>query len=244
MDLGFLLDVNSNNFRRDEFSNVLNSIKSTYAPFVIGDEKTRIGVLAYDEHIHTMIAMGQYSSQQSLDIALDELVTSTTSGDNLLGRGLAAVKSQLFYGKPRPEVPKILVVISGGKSKDDVLSPSKELKGLNVTIFCIGVGQNVDRSELEAIATLPAVSHVVMATISHRETAGGNLASRIEKGKKKKKQKNSFPLVACSSPRFFRHDPQNNKVPFNYRLVIDKLTLHITLLSIATMKHQKLFLKE
>ena len=243
MDLGFLLDVNSNNFRRDEFSNVLNSIKSTYAPFVIGDEKTRIGVLAYDEHIHTMIAMGQYSSQQSLDIALDELVTSTTSGDNLLGRGLAAVKSQLFYGKPRPEVPKILVVISGGKSKDDVLSPSKELKGLNVTIFCIGVGQNVDRSELEAIATLPAVSHVVMATISHRETAGGNLASRIEKGKKKK-QKNSFPLVACSSPRFFRHDPQNNKVPFNYRLVIDKLTLHITLLSIATMKHQKLFLKE
>lgn len=244
MDLGFLLDVNSNNFRRDEFSNVLNSIKSTYAPFVIGDEKTRIGVLAYDEHIHTMIAMGQYSSQQSLDIALDELVTSTTSGDNLLGRGLAAVKSQLFYGKPRPEVPKILVVISGGKSKDDVLSPSKELKGLNVTIFCIGVGQNVDRSELEAIATLPAVSHVVMATISHRETAGGNLASRIEKGKKKKKQKNSFPLVACSSPRFFRHDPQNNKVPFNSRLVIDKLTLHITLLSIATMKHQKLFLKE
>lgn len=244
MDLGFLLDVNSNNFRRDEFSNVLNSIKSTYAPFVIGDEKTRIGVLAYDEHIHTMIAMGQYSSQQSLDIALDEVVTSTTSGDNLLGRGLAAVKSQLFYGKPRPEVPKILVVISGGKSKDDVLSPSKELKGLNVTIFCIGVGQNVDRSELEAIATLPAVSHVVMATISHRETAGGNLASRIEKGKKKKKQKNSFPLVACSSPRFFRHDPQNNKVPFNYRLVIDKLTLHITLLSIATMKHQKLFLKE
>ena len=242
MDLGFLLDVNSNNFRRDEFSNVLNSIKSTYAPFVIGDEKTRIGVLAYDEHIHTMIAMGQYSSQQSLDIALDEVVTSTTSGDNLLGRGLAAVKSQLFYGKPRPEVPKILVVISGGKSKDDVLSPSKELKGLNVTIFCIGVGQNVDRSELEAIATLPAVSHVVMATISHRETAGGNLASRIEKGKKK--QKNSFPLVACSSPRFFRHDPQNNKVPFNYRLVIDKLTLHITLLSIATMKHQKLFLKE
>ena len=242
MDLGFLLDVNSNNFRRDEFSNVLNSIKSTYAPFVIGDEKTRIGVLAYDEHIHTMIAMGQYSSQQSLDIALDEAVTSTTSGDNLLGRGLAAVKSQLFYGKPRPDVPKILVVISGGKSKDDVLSPSKELKGLNVTIFCIGVGQNVDRSELEAIATLPAVSHVVMATISHRETAGGNLASRIEKGKKKKK--NSFPLVACSGLRFFKHDPQNNKVPFNYRLVIDKLTLHITLLSIATMKHQKLFLKE
>ena len=242
MDLGFLLDINSNNFRRDEFSNVLNSIKSTYAPFVIGDEKTRIGVLAYDEHIHTMIAMGQYSSQQSLDIALDKVVTSTTSGDNLLGRGLAAVKSQLFYGKPRPEVPKILVVISGGKSKDDVSSPSKELKGLNVTIFCIGVGQNVDRSELEAIATLPAVSHVVMATISHRETAGGNLASRIEKGKKKKK--NSFPLVACSGFRFFKHDPQNNKVPFNYRLVIDKLTLHITLLSIATMKHQKLFLKE
>ncbi|PFX28712.1 Collagen alpha-3(VI) chain [Stylophora pistillata] len=181
MDLVFLLDVNSNNFRRDQFSNVLNSIKSTYAPFVIGNEKTRIGVLAYDEHIHTMIPMGQYPSQQSLDIAIDEILTSPSSGESLLGQGLVAVKSQLFYGKPRPEVPKILVVISGGKSKDNVMGPSKVLKELNVTIFCIGVGQNVDRSELEAIATLPTVSHVVMATISYRETAGGNLASRIKK---------------------------------------------------------------
>lgn len=182
MDLGFLLDVNSNNFRRDQFVNVLNSIKSTYASFVIGNDKTRIGVVAYDEHTHTMISMGQYSSQQPLDNALDEMLMSSTSGASLLGQGLASVNSLLFYGKPRPDAPKILVVISGGKSKDDVLKPSIELKRLNMTIFSVGVGQNIDRSELETIATKPTTNHVIIAAISHRETAGGNLVSRIKKG--------------------------------------------------------------
>lgn len=182
MELGFLLDVNSNNFRPDQFTNVLNFVKSTYAAFAIGNDKTRIGIVNYSESPRTAVSLDQYTSRQSLDTAVDQTLMSPLSSPSLLGQGLAAAK-QLFYGKRRPETPKILVVITGGKSRDDVIKPSAALKVLNTTIFCVGVGQNIDRNELKTVATTLTSDHVIMAAISHRETAGENLASRIKKGK-------------------------------------------------------------
>lgn len=182
MELGILLDVNSNNFRPDDFANILNSLKTIYAPFVIGKDKTRIGIVTYSDLPRTAVSLDQYSSRQSIDIAVDQILMSALSGPSLLGQGLTAVNRQLFHGKPRPETPKILVVISGGKSNDDVMRPAAELKGRNTTIFCVGVGKNIDRNELDIIATSPTTDHVIRAAISHRETAGENLATRIKKG--------------------------------------------------------------
>lgn len=182
MELGFLLDVNSNNFRPDQFANVLNSVKATYAPFVIGKDKTRVGIVTYGERPQIVASLDQYTSRPSLDNAVDHILMSPQSGPSLLGQGLAAVSRQLFHGNRRPETPKILVVITGGKSSDDVIKPSAELKELNTTIFCVGVGQNIDRNELQAIATSQTSNYVILAAISHRETAGRNLASRIKKG--------------------------------------------------------------
>lgn len=181
MELAFLLDVNSNNFRPDQFDNVLNSVKSTYEAFIIGKDKTRIGIVTYSERPRTAVSLDQYTSRQSLDTAVDQTLMSPLTSPSLLGQGLAAVK-RLFNGKSRPETPKILVVITGGKSRDEVIKPSAALKILNTTMFCVGVGQNIDRTELETVASTPASDHVIMAAISHRETAGENLASRIKKG--------------------------------------------------------------
>ena len=182
MELAFLLDANSNNFRPDQFDNVLNSVKSTYGAFIIGKDKTRIGVVTYSERPRTAVSLDQYTSRQSLDTVVDQtLMSPLSTNPNLLGQGLAAIK-QLFHAKSRPETPKLLVVITGGKSRDDVIKPTAALKALNTTIFCVGVGQNVDRNELETVATTPTRDHVIMAAISHRETAGENLASRIKKG--------------------------------------------------------------
>ena len=47
MDLGFLLDVSLKNLRHDQFQNILNSVKSIYASFKIGEDKTRVGVVTY-----------------------------------------------------------------------------------------------------------------------------------------------------------------------------------------------------
>ena len=181
MELAFLLDVSSNNFKPDQFENVLNSIKSTYAAFKIGKDETQVGIVTYSQRPRTVVSLDQYTSRQSLDTAVDLTLMSPLTSPSLLGQGLAAVK-QLFYGKSRSETPKILVLITGGKSIDEVLEPSAALKVLNTTIFCVGVGQNIDRTELETVASTPMGNHVIVAAISHQETAGENLASRIKKG--------------------------------------------------------------
>lgn len=181
MDLGFLLDTNSGNFRPDHYVNVLNSVKSTYAPFVISKGKTRVGIVTYSGHTRVAISLDQYTTRQSLDTAVGQILISP--GPNGLGQGLAAAKMQLFQANNRPKTPKVLVLFTGGKSTDDVARPSAELKELNTTIFCVGVGNNVDRNQLNIIATSPSTDHVMIASISHRETAGENLASRIKRGR-------------------------------------------------------------
>ena len=181
MDLGFLLDTNSGNFRPDHYVNVLNSVKSTYAPFVISKDKTRVGIVTYGSRTRVAISLDQYTTRQSLDTAVDQILISP--GSNVLGQGLVAAKMQLFQGNNRPKTPKVLIVFAGGKSIDDVARPSAELKELNTTIFCVGVGDNVDRKQLNSIATSPSTNHVMAASISHRETAGENLASRIKRGR-------------------------------------------------------------
>ena len=181
MDLGFLLDTNSGNFRPDHYVNVLNSVKSTYASFVISKDKTRVGIVTYGSRTRVAISLDQYKTRQPLDTAVDQILISP--GSNVLGQGLAAAKMQLFQGNNRPKTPKVLVVFTGGKSTDDVTRPSADLKELNTTIFCVGVGNNVDRKQLNIIATSPSTDHVMVASISHRETAGENLASRIKRGR-------------------------------------------------------------
>ena len=180
MELGFLLDVNADHLSPENFVNVLNSVKSTYAPFIISQDKTRVGIVTYGGRPQIAVSLDQYTSRQALDTAVGQVPMS--SGPSVLGQGLAAVKRQLFQGKIRPETPKILVLVTGGKSVDDVVKPSAELKEINTTIFCVGVGNKVERKQLDVIATFPTTNHVIMASISHRETAGENLASRINKG--------------------------------------------------------------
>ena len=180
MELGFLLDVNADHLSPENFVNVLNSVKSTYAPFTISQDKTRVGIVTYGGRPQTAVSLDQYISRQALDTAVGQVPMS--SGPSVLGQGLAAVIRQLFQGKTRPEIPKILVLVTGGKSVDDVVKPAAELKEINTTIFCVGVGNKVERKQLDVVATFPSTNHVIMASISHRETAGGNLASRINKG--------------------------------------------------------------
>ena len=180
MELGFLLDVDSNNVRPDQFQNVLNSVKSTYATFVIRKDKTRVGIVTYSGRPTISVLLDQYTSKQSLDTSVGQLLMSP--GPSVLGQGLTAVKKELFEGKTRPETPKVLVVVTAGKSIDDVIKPSAELKRLNTTVFCVGVGNNVDRKQLDIVASSPAMDHVILGSISHRETAGENMASRIKKG--------------------------------------------------------------
>ncbi|XP_052388700.1 collagen alpha-1(XIV) chain-like [Carassius gibelio] len=62
----------------------------------------------------------------------------------------------------RPDVPKIGILITDGKSQDDVVSPAQRLRDTGIELFAIGV-KNADENELRAIASTPEETHVYNA---------------------------------------------------------------------------------
>ena len=55
------------------------------------------------------------------------------------------------------------MVITDGKSKDDVSTPAQVLKDAGVTVFSVGVGNNYDLKELQEMSTNPDSQHTFKA---------------------------------------------------------------------------------
>ena len=84
------------------------------------------------------------------------------SQGTLLGKGLHGVKADL-YDHSRPGVPRILVVLTDGKSKDDVTVSAKALHDMNVRVMVVGIGPYLDVKQLNDVASSPKQEHVFTA---------------------------------------------------------------------------------
>lgn len=100
---------------------------------------------------------------------------------SLFGQGFVVVK-WLFNGKFCLEIFKIFVVIIGGKFRDEVIKLLVVLKIFNMIIFCVGVGQNIDRIEFEIVVFILVSDYVIMVVILYCEIVGENFVFRIKKG--------------------------------------------------------------
>ena len=79
-----------------------------------------------------------------------------------MGNGLQGVLGDL-YSHSRPGVPRVLVVLTDGKSKDDVTGPAKALHDMDVRVMAVGVGPYLDVKQLHAVASDPKEEHVFTA---------------------------------------------------------------------------------
>lgn len=63
--------------------------------------------------------------------------------------------------RPDLSIPKVTVLLTDGYSNGrSVAGPAKQLRDKGVNIFSVGVGHNVNPSELDTIATDPDSTHV------------------------------------------------------------------------------------
>ena len=182
MDLVFVIDISSGATSPSHLKNIISSLKAVYNAFVIGADKTRVGVVVYDKAPYVIVKLSQGVSPDLLKQKLDGIAQSLNSGPSALGKALIAVKTSLFAGIARAETPKLLVAITGEKSTDDVSGPSQDLKDMNTTIFTVGVGGRTDKEALANIATFTAKEHALASDVSAHDSAGDNLAFRIRKG--------------------------------------------------------------
>ncbi|XP_077094714.1 collagen alpha-1(XII) chain isoform X3 [Siphateles boraxobius] len=127
--------------------------------FDIGPNKVQISLVQYSRDPHTEFALNKHH-----DIAAVVKAVRTfpyRGGSTNTGKAMTYVREKIFISGrgARDNVPRVMVLITDGKSSDSFKDPANKLKDTDVEIFAVGVKDAV-RSELEAIANAPADNHV------------------------------------------------------------------------------------
>ncbi|XP_028294319.1 collagen alpha-1(XII) chain isoform X3 [Gouania willdenowi] len=127
--------------------------------FDIGPTKVQISLVQYSRDPHTEFALNTHND-------IDAVVKAVRSfpyrgGSTNTGRAMTYVREKIFTQArgARSNVPRVMVLITDGKSSDSFKDAATKLRNTDVEIFAVGVKDAV-RSELEAIANEPSDTHV------------------------------------------------------------------------------------
>ncbi|NXS10393.1 VITRN protein, partial [Neodrepanis coruscans] len=153
-DIGFVIDgsssVGTNNFRT-----VLQFVANVSKEFEISDTDTRIGAVQYTYEQRLEFSFDKYSTKEDVLGAIKRI--SYWSGGTSTGAAISYASEQLF-SKSKPNKRKIMILITDGRSYDDVSMPAMEAHRNGVIAYSIGVAWAAP-DELEAIATDPVKEH-------------------------------------------------------------------------------------
>lgn len=88
---------------------------------------------------------------------------SYPGGNTNIGAALTKTKLELLEKSARAGVSNIAIVITDGKSQDNIEAPAQQLRDSGCTVFGVGIGNKYDKKQLQAIATDPDLQHVLEA---------------------------------------------------------------------------------
>uniref|UniRef100_A0A8C4DV43 Collagen alpha-1(XII) chain n=1 Tax=Dicentrarchus labrax TaxID=13489 RepID=A0A8C4DV43_DICLA len=127
--------------------------------FDIGPNKVQISLVQYSRDPHTEFALNTHHDISAVVKAVRTF--PYRGGSTNTGKAMTYVREKIFIPArgARQNVPRVMVLITDGKSSDSFKDAATNLRNIDVEIFAVGVKDAV-RSELEAIANPPSDSHV------------------------------------------------------------------------------------
>uniref|UniRef100_A0A8D0EWY4 Vitrin n=1 Tax=Strix occidentalis caurina TaxID=311401 RepID=A0A8D0EWY4_STROC len=153
-DIGFVID-GSSSVGTSNFRTVLQFVANISKEFEISDTDTRIGAVQYTYEQRLEFNFDKYSTKQDVLSAIKRI--SYWSGGTSTGAAISYASEQLF-SKSKPNKRKIMILITDGRSYDDVRVPAMAAHQNGVIAYSIGVAWAA-QDELEAIATDPDKEH-------------------------------------------------------------------------------------
>ncbi|KAM6419510.1 uncharacterized protein J5M81_015557 [Pluvialis apricaria] len=149
-DIGFLVDESSS-IGQSNFNKVKDFIFRIISYFPkIGPEGTQVAVAQYSEEPRAAFHFNQHRDRNG---ALKAVKGLTYAGGNTkTGRGIAYMLKELFQSSRgmRPDFPHLLVLVTDGRSQDDVLLPARAAHALGIRVIAVGVS-GADPVELNSI---------------------------------------------------------------------------------------------
>ncbi|XP_054455774.1 vitrin isoform X5 [Anoplopoma fimbria] len=153
-DIAFVID-GSSSVGTGNFRTVLQFVANITREFEISDTDTRVGAVQYTYEQRLEIGFGQYNNKAELLNAIKRV--NYWSGGTSTGAAITYAAEQLF-SKSKPNKRKIMIVITDGRSYDDVRVPALAVHSQGVVAYSIGIAWAA-QDELEYIATDPDKEH-------------------------------------------------------------------------------------
>nr|XP_039270654.1 uncharacterized protein LOC120345319 isoform X2 [Styela clava] len=153
-DVIVLLD-SSSSVKFNDFQKMKSFAQDIFSSYDIGQDTVRAALVRYNREVDPRFHLKDF---ETLDGVLDAVDNTMHSGrGTLTGQALQHVLDNELTEEngARADVPKIVITVTDGKSKDDVSGPSQALRAAGVRTIGVGIGARVDVSELEMIAGSP-----------------------------------------------------------------------------------------
>ena len=152
----FLLDGSDGT--RNGFPAMRDFVQKVVATMNVDENKDRVSVVQYSRDPAVHFYLNTYSTKGEI---VDTIKGLRHKGGRPLNTGAALqyVRDNVFTGSAGSRrlegVPQILMLLSGGRSFDNVETPASALKELGVLIFAIG-SRGSDSRELQKISHDPS----------------------------------------------------------------------------------------
>ncbi|XP_034041974.1 collagen alpha-3(VI) chain-like [Thalassophryne amazonica] len=160
-DVAFLID-GSDNVRAD-FPYIKDFIIKVIQPLDVGTDKVQISVVQHSERPTPSFYLNSYQKKDDVIRAVNGMTVAGGRGLNT-GSALKFMKdtilSESHGSRAAQNVPQFLIVLTGGRSRDNVKEPAGALKTKGVVPFGVGV-KDADPRQIEAISHNPSFAFKV-----------------------------------------------------------------------------------
>ncbi|XP_069468416.1 collagen alpha-1(XXI) chain-like [Ambystoma mexicanum] len=161
-DLVFIVD-GSWSVGHSDFDTTKSWLVNVTSGFDIDPLYTQVAVVQYSDTPRLDISLGEHTSIEQLMPAMRAM--KYMGGNTQTGQAIKFATDKVFPSSQRSNVTKkrFAVVVTDGKSQDDVVNFSEEAKTQNIVLFAVGVGSEITKSELVSIANKPSSAYVLYA---------------------------------------------------------------------------------
>lgn len=174
----------SENVGEQNFRISLDFIKNIYEAFWTQFGSLHLGLVVFGTETRLMFDFdNKYTDRTEVNDAINN--AAFPGGKTVVvGEALKLTETHLFGSKHHDSYQRILVVIMGSTSEDDVFLAAEMLKANAVRVFCVGVGNHYVRTQIDGIASQPSSDNILTAvTYPSLSTLTQKLIDKINEGR-------------------------------------------------------------
>ncbi|XP_063818617.1 von Willebrand factor A domain-containing protein 2 [Pseudophryne corroboree] len=173
LDVLLLLD-GSNSIGKGSFERSKHFAVKLCDALDVGAEQVRVGVIQYSTNPQVELRLDSGFAKEDVEEKIKSVVFK--GGSTETGLALKYILRKGYPGGRNSSVPKILIILSDGKSQGSPGFPATLIKERGIEVFAVGV-KFPRWAELHALASEPLEQHVLFA--EHADDAVNGLCSSL-----------------------------------------------------------------